>query len=138
MSAGATQPFADLARRTVEARDERVEAETVAGVVRKYRFGFVAEDQLQLGLAAAFEAEGLEAEREVRLSPRDRIDFLIGGVGVEVKVDGSAAQVERQLARYAQSPRVHSLVLVTNCVRHGNVARELNGKPVTVLANFGV
>jgi hypothetical protein len=114
------------------------EADRVCAVVRGNRFRFVAEEELHLGLAAAFEVAGVPAEREVRLSTRDRIDFLAGGVGVEVKVDGSAAQVERQLARYAQSPRLHSLVLVTNCVRHGKVARELNGKPVTVLANFGV
>lgn len=92
---------------------------------------------LQSAIAATFEADGLSFEREVRLSDRDIIDFLVGGVGVEVKIDGSLSAVTRQLHRYAQSDRVALLVLVTTRMRHRAVPRELNGKRVDVVHLIG-
>lgn len=49
---------------------------------------------------------------------------------VEVKVAGSVAEVERQLARYARHPEIAGLVLVSTRVRHAEVARYLAGKRV--------
>lgn len=130
--------MSDFHEAALEMHLRRQAVEAVATAVRKYRFRFVAEDELQRGLLAAFEAEGLPAEPEARLTPRDCIDFLIGDIGVEVKVDGSAAEVERQLARYAASPLINSLVLITNCARHSKVKRELLGKPVAVIPAFRI
>lgn len=105
--------------------------------IRRRRFRYVDEDELQRGLAAALEADGFEIEREVILSPRDRIDILAGRVGIEVKVAGQAASVVRQLERYAESDRVDELVLVTSRVRHLAVPSEIGGKPVSVVAIAG-
>ena len=76
--------------------------------------------------------------REVPLSATDRIDFLIptedGGLGIEVKVDGSTSAVARQLQRYAESDRVTELLLLTTLRRHAPLdGTTLAGKPVHVL-----
>lgn len=111
----------------------------IAAAIRGFRFRYVREDDLQEGLAEALRSEGFELEREVRLDARNRIDLLVGRVGVEVKVAGRPDAVLRQLERYAESDLVDAIMLVTSRVRH-RVPAELNGKPVTVvqLAGWGL
>jgi hypothetical protein len=92
-------------------------ASEVASSIRSFNFRYGDEDQLQEGLAEALTTAGFEVRREVRLSAGDRIDLLVGRVGVEVKVAGSAARVARQIARYAKHD-LAGLVLVTNKLRH--------------------
>ena len=94
---------------------------------------------MQAGLARAFEAAGLRAEREVRLTPRDRIDFLIDDVGVEVKIKGGPSAVIGQLGRYSRCERIGALLLVTDRAQLTRVqfANEINGKPFTALALLG-
>jgi hypothetical protein len=103
--------------------------------------------------------------REVPLTPSDRIDFLIptrvdledavhtmsvpefadlirkprtGGLGIELKVDGSVAEVGRQLQRYAQSEQITTLMLVTTLRRHRTLnAATFNGKKVHVVRVVG-
>ncbi len=104
--------------------------------LRRHRFRFVEELQLHEAIAQRWPPTA-SLEREVRLGERDRIDFLADTLGIEVKVDGSAAVVERQLARYAESDRIAALALVTSCARHGAVAREINGKSTHVIPTFG-
>lgn len=111
-------------------------AEVVAAIQSR-RFVHVHEDELQEGLAEAFADAGLDASREVRLSSRDRIDFLIGAVGIEVKVAGSAPRVLRQLERYAESDRVEELVLVTDRVQAGVQPETVGGKPLRVVQLLG-
>lgn len=106
--------------------------------VRRYRFRFASEAQLQESIEAALTDAELGFVREERLTARDRIDFLCPEqmVGIEVKVDGATAAVEQQLARYAESDRVGELILITACARHGRVRREILGKPVHVVPTF--
>lgn len=107
----------------------------VLGVLRATRFRFTTEADLQAGLAAAFARAGLAFEREARLGPKDRIDFLLaGGVGVEVKLDPNLAAVTRQLHRYAQHEAVGALVLVTSRLRLTNVPDMMHGKPLRAVA----
>lgn len=106
----------------------------VVDVIRGHRFRYVDEDELQQGLAAALSAAGLRVEREVRLDARSRIDLLVERVGVEVKVGGPAAALERQVQRYAASDAVDAVVVVSSRVRHLRLPAELNGKPVEVLS----
>lgn len=93
------------------------------------------ETELQESIEAALAREGFASvQREVELSPTDRIDFLLdSGVGLEVKMAGSLASVTRQLSRYARSPRVNVLVLVTTRSQLRAVPAELLGKPVEVI-----
>lgn len=71
------------------------------------------EEALQAGIAVALEESGFRFTREVVLGPRDRIDFMIGDVGIEVKVGGGQTALIRQLHRYAQSQRVGRLLVVS-------------------------
>jgi hypothetical protein len=106
---------------------------TLDAVIESLR-GFVPSDEADLGdqIAGRLAAKGVEFEREVWLNNTDRIDFLVGGVGLELKLKGPVSAVTRQLMRYAQSERVSSLVLVTTRHGHKSVPRELAKKPVAV------
>lgn len=112
----------------------------LADVIRGFRFTFANEDRLQEGIAGALADAGIDAEREVRIDARRRIDLLADRIGVEVKVDGSSANVARQVARYLESDLLDGLVLVTNRVRHLRVPPVVHGKPVEVvtLARHGL
>lgn len=98
---------------------------------------YESEERCQAAIAAALQAAGVAFEREVRLSDRDRIDFMVGSVGVEVKLDGSLSALTRQLHRYAQSDRVESLLVVTTRARLARVPQSLNGKRVVVALRLG-
>ena len=110
-----------------------IQAAAVIRTIRGCRFRYADEDQLQEGLTAALRAAGFEPEREVILSPRDRIDLLVDRVGIETKVAGRRDALRRQLERYAESDRVDVLVVVTNRVRHLRLPIEINGKLVIVV-----
>jgi hypothetical protein len=105
----------------------------VVAAVRAQRYVYSGEDELQAGIAAAIVAAGLPAAREVRLSRTDRVDVLVGGVVIEVKLAGSNATVLGQLQRYAAYDVVVALVLVTTRARHRALPTEVGGKPLTVV-----
>lgn len=78
-------------------------------------------------------------EPEKHLDRFSRIDFYIPRVkvGVEVKVKGSAGDVSRQLARYADSPEIDHLVFVTGRVHLAAMfdgVAQINNKPFTVIS----
>ncbi len=97
-------------------------------------------DEGELGSAVAqlLTEAGVPFEREFRLSPRDRIDFMVGSVGVELKVDGSIAELIRQLDRYAKHDVVSGLVLVSTRRKHLYLPTELQGKRVTAICLGGL
>lgn len=69
---------------------------------------------LQDQIADTLSKAGLNHKREVWLSEADRIDFMCDdGVGIEVKIKGSAANIARQLKRYESADNLRHLVLVT-------------------------
>lgn len=84
------------------------------------RFSYRWRDEydLQNSLESVLSSLGYDYEREARLSARDRIDFLVGDVGIECKVNGSVTAVESQLRRYLESERVDRVLLVTGKVHH--------------------
>ncbi len=91
------------------------------------------EEQLQDGIAQVLESEGIAFEREVALTRSSRIDFMVGTVGLEVKIKGPVTAVLRQLYRYACSAETTRLVLVTTRAQHRRLPDMLCGKPVTVV-----
>lgn len=87
------------------------------------------EEELHLQVARALENEGLQAQHEVRLAPRCRIDFMAGGVGIEIKKNRpERARLIEQLTRYARCERVEALVVVA--VRGVDLPRTIEGKQV--------
>lgn len=106
-------------------------AKTIVETVHGYRFSVSNEQELQEGLWRVL--AGMDgARREVRLDERSRIDFLIGGVGIEVKVDGSLADLVRQATRYSKFAEVSEIVVVTTRSRHLGLPAQLGGKPVHI------
>ena len=99
--------------------------------------GSLDEYVLQHAVGQALQHAGHVAVPEVWLSARDRIDFVVAGqppVGIEVKVAGSCDRVQAQLGRYAASPSVGELLLVTSKARHRALhGQTLHGKPVHVV-----
>jgi hypothetical protein len=114
--------------------------EKAAEAVGAHLYRYPDEISLQESLATVLVDAGLSVAREVPLDRRNRIDFLvqrptgkIERVGVEVKTGGSVADVRRQLTRYARSPEIDGLVLVTNRVRHRELPPAIEGKPIRVV-----
>jgi hypothetical protein len=111
-------------------------AETLLAALTRYRMPVQHESDLQLTIGLVLEGVGYDGafEREYDLGAAGRIDFYFPSwrIGLEVKVGGSAASVLRQLHRYAESPAIAVLCLVTTRVRHRDVPRSLLGKPVLV------
>ncbi len=111
--------------------------EAIANALRTARIRATREIGLQDALGAALQAAALSFEREVQLGSSNRIDFLVGDIGVEVKVAGSRGEVVRQLQRYALVERIAGLVLVTTCLRHAHLPDTLANKPLRVVHLFG-
>ena len=104
----------------------------------KIRYRHQNERDLQQGVGQALANMGVEFKAEYRLTPKDRIDFLVGKIGIECKTEDSSggttlASVTRQLHRYAQSEEVEELILMTTQNKHRGVPNQMNGKPLFVL-----
>ena len=74
--------------------------------------------------------ENIEHEREVRLAPGDIVDFMIGGVAIEVKIGGRKRSIYDQCERYCEHERVEALVLATSVAM--GFPPEIKGKPCYV------
>lgn len=95
-----------------------------------YRLRFGTEEQLHEDVATALSREGFEFVREYILSPADRIDFYLPKwrIGIECKIEGGPTAVAAQLLRYAGSPEIAELLLITN--RRSQLLQEdMLGKP---------
>lgn len=112
-------------------------AKELATALEGYRYEAGTETAVQDGIERILNELRFDFEREARLTSRDRVDFLVFGVAVEVKIGGSLSSVVRQLHRYAASDRVEAILLVTTQLRLARVPRSLGGKPVHVAALLG-
>lgn len=91
------------------------------------------ESELHAQAAQALLDAGIAAEHEAVLGPRCRIDFLAGGVGIEIKKSRpQPAALRRQLARYAQCEAIEELIVVAP--RGVNLPASIGGRRVTMLA----
>jgi len=109
------------------------EAERLISLIGSARLDLSTEGAVQRGMARLFEEERVAYEAEVVLAPSDRIDFLIGRVGVEVKIGHPRRAILRQLERYAKSDRVDTLLLVSSAP-FPSAGFELRGKPVHIVS----
>ena len=65
-------------------------------------------------VAEALRAAGLPCAHEYRLAPRRRIDFFVGGVGVEIKKGRpNARDLLRQVERYLACDELAEIIVVT-------------------------
>lgn len=94
------------------------------------RVPVIAEEyDLQNRIAETLKKNGIPFQREYRLGPRNRIDFLIhGGIGLEVKKrKPNRIQVINQLTRYATSDEINAIILVIE--RSMDLPKTINDKP---------
>jgi hypothetical protein len=97
-----------------------------------FRFNYSSEAELQEGIERALSATTYAVQRELRLDDLGRLDFFIDGeIVIETKIEGSAPQLMRQVSRYAQSPKVLGILVVTDRATH-TLPPSFNGKPVLV------
>lgn len=110
-------------------------AAAVKRALEGFRFETTDEDCMQRGVEEALRSSGIDFYREFRLNVADRIDFFVdGGVGIECKVKGTATQAMRQLLRYARSPLVSSLCLVSSRpMLDQGMPNEVSGKPLLIV-----
>lgn len=104
----------------------------LVGLLERHRFRFGPERELQAGIEKMLAGAGVPFERERDLGAAGRVDFLVQGIAVEVKVAGSADAARAQLTRYAGSELVAGVLLVTSCWQVSRQPEELAGKPVRV------
>lgn len=100
----------------------------IARIIEGTRINVTTERASHDAIAAALTRDGLEVRREVVLSPKDRIDIMVNGIGVEVKTGHSRREIHAQLVRYAKLDAIEGLVLATG-VAWPTDMREIGGKP---------
>lgn len=71
--------------------------------------------------------------KEYKLGPRNRIDFFVDGIGIEIKKGKpNRAAVHNQLARYADFEEIKGIILVVERNVVG-IPSEINQKPCCVI-----
>jgi hypothetical protein len=106
----------------------------VEGAVLSVRIPAVpAEGELHSIIMNAFLTHNLPARHEVSLGRGRRIDFLVGGVGVEIKKGKpNARALFAQLSRYAESPLVTELLCLVE--KSVFLPTTCGGKPLKTLS----
>lgn len=104
--------------------------ENICKVFSAYRYNFQDEVTLQDGMAIALERHNIAFEREVRLDAKNRPDFMIGKVAVEVKIKGTFAEFLRQADRYLSLDQITALIVVGTPKWMPAVPTEMRGKPI--------
>jgi len=98
------------------------------------RFSLESEKQTQAEIEKMLNAQGISNHREFALSKGSIIDFLIDGVGIEVKLKASPKAIFQQLLRYCQFEEVKAIILITNKII--KLPPTMNKKPTHVI-NLG-
>lgn len=102
--------------------------EEVMLILRTTPFVIKDEKSVQSSIERVFKDHGIVHRREVRLSEKDIVDFMIeGGIAIEVKIDGQKRAIYRQCERYCEHPSVKKIVLMT--AKTMGFPVEIKGKP---------
>lgn len=97
--------------------------------LRRQRYRVGQELWLQDDIGSALATAGVSFEREMRLAPGERIDFLVaGGIGIEAKTRAAPRQIYRQLERYARLDAITALILISGTAT--GLPADMMGKPL--------
>ena len=111
-----------------------ITSEEIKEIIEQYEFSFDDERGLQDEIEEILKNNGIFYSREHKLDDESRIDFFIGGVGVnigiEVKLKQPQSQIIFQLHRYAQKKKIRELILITPSRK--SMPTEISGKKITV------
>lgn len=86
----------------------------IGTMLNQHRFELHNEKALQADIERLFIEKTVPYQREVTLSKESIIDFMVDGVGIEVKLSGTTKNIYRQCERYCQFDEVKAFMLVTN------------------------
>lgn len=115
--------------------------ERILDRLRGIRFSAPVEYESDIHVAISEALQGFDVRHEVQLSPRNRIDFVVDGVGIEVKKGKpNSRRLAAQVERYAMSDAVNAVVIVSER-NVWNVPHVVAGKPVYYVplsGNWGV
>lgn len=106
------------------------EALMILQIASRVRLTLTDEKRAQEEFSEVLTAQGIAHEREVTLAPGDIVDFMVGGIAVEMKVKGQRMAIYRQLVRYATHDQVQEIVLLS--ARCMGLPEAIHGKPAAV------
>lgn len=107
--------------------EQRLIFNAIASHLASYAYRYSNEARLHENLGKVLTHHGFAFEHERVLDARNRADFWLDGIVIEVKVDGSMADALRQVGRYINLPDVQGVILAAT-PRWG--ASPLVDKPV--------
>jgi len=108
---------------------------SVASLLCGFRIRFADELDVQLAIAEILDRNCIAYQREFRLSPHERLDFLLtdSSIAIEIKIKGRTAELVRQLERYAGHEFIAGLVLVTTRrLQAAQMPDSIKSKPLAV------
>lgn len=107
--------------------------ETVLGALEELRSPFALyENDIHRMVEKRLTEAGLAFIHEAKIGPGCRIDYLVDGVGVEIKKGRPDSKtLEKQLKRYAQCDGIKSLIVLSQ--RTVALPKMILGKPVHVI-----
>lgn len=91
--------------------EAQLKVKAIANHLARYGYRYSNEDALQQRLAQVLEQHGFAYTREYALDARNRFDFWLDGIVLEVKVDGSLSSALHQVDRYINLPDVKGVIL---------------------------
>jgi hypothetical protein len=109
----------------------------IIAALRGHAYLYTDEHALHRAIDEALTEAEIPFAPEVNLSARDRIDYLAGDIGIEVKVKGNVDTLRRQLTRYALHPTIREFLVVTTVRAHRQLPEFILGRRVTVLVVGG-
>lgn len=83
----------------------------VTNHLSRYAYRYSDEIQLHDRIAQVLTLHGIEFERERVLDARNRADFWLDGLVIEVKVGGGLSEALHQVGRYIKLPDVTGVIL---------------------------
>jgi hypothetical protein len=108
-----------------------IATQSVIELLDSCRFHFSTERDIQDAIEKVLNSQSIPFEREKVATRTERFDFFLNGLVVEVKTQGSFADLLRQVHRYAQLDMVQEILVVTTKSNHRACPSEINGKPLS-------
>lgn len=103
-------------------------------LISSHNYRYSNEKDLQMALEALFKKHNVTFKREVHLSPKDIIDFVVEieshKVGLEIKIDGTQNALLRQLNRYISYEELTAVFVVGSPFWINSLPGELSQKTI--------
>lgn len=89
-------------------------AKELTAVLLRKRFTLATEKDVQAEIDQVLRSTVPNHRREVVLDDKNEIDFMVGSVGIEVKIKGNKSAIFKQLQRYCEFDEITDLIFVTS------------------------